>query len=323
MIKFIFKRILMGILVVIGVSFLQYTLLRLLPSDFIEKQFMGTFDLTPEKINALKNLYGLNGSIVKGYLTWFFGMLKGDFGVSFTDGRSVKTLIAEKLPFSFSLSLAALIMELCVAVPLGVAGGIRKKSLKSRTAEWITVICMSLPAFFTGGLLQLLFFSGLKILPLSGALNAKNYIFLSGAGKLGDILLHLLLPLSVLVISGFGRYFKSVKNNVASVMKERYILNARLKGMSEKKTVKKHALKNSLTPVLTSVGGSLPSLFSGAMITETLFSLPGLGLLSYERLMACDIPFVMAFNLLLAILTVAGSILSDCLYAAFNPEVRF
>ncbi len=322
MTKFLFKRILTGIVIIIGVSFLQYALLRLLPSDFIEKQFMGSFELSPEKIAELKNLYGLNNGIVTGFALWFKGVLKGDFGISFTDGRKVAEIIGEKLPFSFFLSLSALLAELAFAFALAVSS-INKKSYKSKFAEVLTLLCMCLPTFFIGSVMQLLLFSGLKILPLSGALNAKNYILGNKASRIFDVILHLLMPVFVLIIAGFGRYFKSIKSNLNTVMKERYILNARLKGLSYKETIKKHALKNSITPVLTAIGGNLPSLFSGAMITETLFSLPGLGLLSYERLMSCDIPFVMAFNLLITTMTVLGSILSDILYAVFNPQVRF
>ena len=190
-----------------------------------------------------------------------------------------------------------------------------------RSITIVALTCFSLPTFFFASLLKLVFAVKLKWFDLGGLIG-RSYQQLSPAGQFWDKAAHLVLPIITLVVISIGSLMRYTRTNMLEVLNADYIRTARAKGLSERKVIYHHAFRNTLIPIVTIVGGSLPGLFSGALITETLFSLPGIGYVSYQSMVSGDIPFSMFYLVFLAILTLLGNLISDILYAVVDPRVR-
>ena len=215
----------------------------------------------------------------------------------------------------------AFILELIIAIPLGVIAATKQYSRADYAITAGALVGISLPTFFFATILKLVFSVKLGWFDLYG-LVGRNYAQLDAMGKLLDKANHLVLPIVTLVIVSVGSLMRYTRTNMLEVLNADYIRTARAKGLSEKKVIYQHAFRNTLIPLVTIVGGSLPGLFSGALITETLFSIPGIGFTSYQAMVIGDIPFSMFYMTFLAILTLAGNLLSDILYAVVDPRVR-
>ena len=324
--KFIVKRILLSIMILFCVTFIIYALMRCLPSSFVENMAMQLaqapgakpFDEWMDQLNAS---YGLDKGIVPGYFTWLGDALKGNFGDSWKYTVPVVDKFHEVIWLSFIMGGIAFLFELMIAIPLGVLAATKQYSRTDYAITAGALIGISLPTFFFATLLKLFFSVKLKWFDLYG-LVGRNYAQLDAWGQLLDKANHLVLPILTLVIVSVGGLMRYTRTNMLEVLNSDYIRTARAKGLSEKKVIYHHAFRNTLIPLVTIVGGTLPSLFSGALITETLFSIPGIGYTSYNAMLAGDIPFSMFYMTFLAVLTLAGNLISDILYAVVDPRVR-
>jgi peptide/nickel transport system permease protein len=223
---------------------------------------------------------------------------------------------------SFCISFVALVLELLVAIPLGVMASTKQYSKSDYTVSTFALLGISLPGFFFAGLLRKVFCSDLDLLPFNGLVSSRMLPGADMMTRLLDMGLHLILPIAVLVITGMGSYMRFVRTNMLEVLNSDFVRTARAKGLQEKKVIYKHAFRNTLIPIVTLLGGTLPTLFAGAMITESVFGIPGLGGTAFEALSGSDIPFFMGFNMFLAVLTLAGNLLADILYAVVDPRIR-
>lgn len=311
-------------IVLIGVSILLYALVRLMPSDFIDMTTAGNVKMSDEIRESLKEAYGLDKGIVEGYISWIWSALHGNLGISFIYRKPVTEIIAKYAPITFSVALIALVLEVLVAVPLGIAAAKRQYSKADYLIVFFAFMGISLPIFFFAQILKRVFgFYGLDILPVSGMLTARaTYVSFTFA-KLLDYARHLVLPISCFVITSVGGLLRYTRTNMLEALGADYVRTARAKGLSEKKVINKHAFRNTLIPIVTMVGAMLPSLFSGAAITESLFGLDGLGKIALEASYRADIPYLMGFNMFLAILTLAGTLIADILYAVVDPRVKY
>ena len=222
---------------------------------------------------------------------------------------------------SFTMGGIAFILELLIAIPLGVIAATKQYS---RTDYAVTVFALagiSLPTFFFATLLKLVFSVQLGWFDLVGLIG-RDYNHLDAWGQFLDKAHHLVLPIVTLVVISVGSLMRYTRTNMLEVLNSDYIRTARAKGLSEKRVIYHHAFRNTLIPLVTIVGGSLPGLFAGALITETLYAIPGIGWTSYQAMTAGDIPFSMFYLSFLAILTLAGNLLADILYAVVDPRVR-
>ncbi len=219
------------------------------------------------------------------------------------------------------MGLIAFVLELLIAIPLGVISAVKQYSKTDYTISVIALAGISLPTFFFATLLKLLFSVKLGWFDLVG-LYGRNYVQLSTLGKIGDMAYHLVLPIMTLVIISIGGLMRYTRTNMLEVLNADYIRTARAKGLSEGKVIYHHAFRNTLIPLVTIIGGSLPGLFSGALITETLFAIPGIGYISYQAMISGDIPFSMFFMTFIAVLTLASNLIADILYAVVDPRVR-
>lgn len=262
------------------------------------------------------------GTILSGYFTWLGNLMKGDLGVSFKYKKPVGTVIAENMGISFGVAFVATILQFLIAIPLGIKAATNQYGVIDYTVTVLTMIGISLPTFFLGAIVIRIFSVGLGAFPVGGLVSPGLAEGTSGIVVFGDMIWHMILPMFVLVILSVGSLMRYTRTNTLEVLNADYIRTARAKGLSERSVIYKHAFRNTMIPLVTLMAGILPSLFSGAMITEQVFSIPGIGLKALDALRVADVPFIMGYNMFLAILTVLGTLLSDIMYAVVDPRVK-
>lgn len=327
---YILKRILFAFLILIGVSVLIYMLSMLMPADYIDNQTSAALangSMTMEDVIRLKELYGLADKsfvgIIKSYSSWLLSTLTGDLGFSFLYGKPVKDVLSDYIWISFTIALISFILQVIIAIPMGVKAAVRQYGAYDYTVSVFAMMGTALPSFFLAALLMNVFSIKLGIMPLQG-LTSATIVFAKDAHLevFLDKAWHLVLPITVLVVLGIGGTMKFTRTNMLEVLNSDYIRTARAKGLAEKTVVYKHAFRNTMIPLVTSLSGMLPGLFGGAMITETVFAIPGIGYMALRATQQGDIPFIMGYNMFLAILTVAGMLISDLMYMVVDPRVK-
>lgn len=326
MLKYILKRIIISIFLLLGVSVILYVLLRCMPTDFVEQRILtlvqnGT-EVSEEFIQQMYHTYGLDGNIFVGYLTWLGNVFRGDFGNSFISQRPVLDEIfsADRIGTSFFVAFISVIFEFMIAIPLGITAATHQYSVRDYVVTVLVLIGISLPSFFFGQMLKDIFANKLGWFPVSGMASAG--VSLTGFSKMLDYLWHMCLPILTVVILSIGSRMRMTRTNMLEVLNSDYIRTARAKGLNEKKVIYKHAFRNTMIPLVTSLAGLIPSLFSGAMITEQVFSLTGIGSYALNAMQQGDIPVIMTYNMFLACLSVLGVLLADLMYAVVDPRVK-
>lgn len=324
--KFIAKRLLFSVVILFCVTFIIYALMRCLPGSFVENMAM-TLSQAPgakpfeEWLAQLNASYGMDKGVIPGYFVWLSDAVRGNFGESWKYTVPVIEKFHDVIWLSFVMGGIAFLLQLLIAIPLGVIASTKQYSKADYCITAGALVGISLPTFFFATLLKLLFSVKLGWFDLYG-LVGRDYAQLDAMGQFLDKANHLVLPIATLVIVSVGSLMRYTRTNMLEVLNSDYIRTARAKGLSEKKVIYKHAFRNTLIPLVTIIGGSLPGLFSGALITETLFSIPGIGYTSYQAMTAGDIPFSMFYLTFMAVLTLAGNLISDILYAVVDPRVR-
>jgi len=328
MLKYILKRIGQSILILIGVSMIIYFLIRLMPVDFIQDKInamnQGGATVSEETVQAMYTMYGLGDDsfmgILKGYFSWLGALAKFDLGTSFVHAQPVADVIVEHMGVSFAVALIATIFEFMIAIPLGITAATHQYSLRDYVVTILVMIGISLPSFFFGQILKDLLALKLGWFPSSGLIDAT--VVRTGFPKLMDQLWHMFIPILTIVILSIGPRMRMTRTNMLEVMNSDYIRTARAKGLKEKVVINKHAFRNTMIPLVTSMAGLLPSLFSGAIITEQVFGLPGIGNVALDAMNRGDIPFIMGYNMFLALLSVLGVLLADLMYGIVDPRVK-
>ena len=328
MLKYIVKRLLLAMLILFGVSVIIYFLIRMMPVNYVENLYYSTHqnvEGSEEDLYRFLAAYGLEDSsflgIIKGYWHWLISFMQGDLGVSFKYNQPVGEVIFRYMGVSFGISLVSLVLQLIIAIPLGVKSACNQYGKLDYTVTVLTMIGMSFPTFFFASLVIKLFAVELGWFE-TGGLHSAGLISQNPWVRFGDMLWHLVMPMFVLVILSIGGLMRYTRTNTLEVLNADYIRTARAKGLSESKVVYKHVFRNTLIPLVTTLAGILPGLFGGAMITETVFQIPGIGNMAYQALRAGDIPFIMGYNMFIAVLTVIGILLSDIMYAVVDPRVK-
>ncbi len=324
--KYIIKRILLSIVILFFVAFIIYTLMRCLPTSYIEavarqKSQQPGSKSYEEWMAQLTATYNMDKGIIQGYFYWLSQMLRGNFGDSWRWTVPVIEKFNDTVWLSFVMGVISFFFELIIAIPLGIIAATKQYSKTDYVISVIALAGISLPTFFFASLLKLVFSVKLGWFELYG-LVGRSYDQLSAGGQLLDKAHHLVLPIVTLVVVSMGSLMRYTRTNMLEVLNADYIRTARAKGLSERRVIYHHAFRNTLIPIVTIVGGSLPGLFAGALITETLYSLPGIGFTSYESMVAGDIPFSMFYMVFMAVLTLLGNLISDVLYAVVDPRVR-
>ena len=327
MLKYILKRLGLSVLILIGVSLIIYTLVRCMPIDYVTNKIAALQSNTSLDEEAIKNMYAMYGledssflGILRGYFSWLWALCRFDFGKSFVYGDSVLTVIVDHMGVSFAVALIATVLEFLIAIPLGITAATHQYSFRDYAVTVLVMVGISLPSFFFGQVLKDLLAMKLGWFPPAGIITADGNF--SGIALLFDYLRHMFIPILTVVILSVGSRMRMTRTNMVEVLHRDYIRTARAKGLSEHKVIYKHAFRNTLIPLVTTLAGLLPTLFSGAIITEQVFNLPGIGQTAFKAMMQADIPFIMGYNMFLALLSVIGVLLADLMYAVVDPRVK-
>ncbi len=327
MLKFIIKRLLYCTLILFVVMFVIYTLMVNLPSGYIEKQARmlsqqpGTQKSYDQWVAEMEVNLGMDKGLIEGYFTWLKNAVSGDFGESWNWTVPVTEKFQDVIWYSFILSSIAFVLEVAIAIPLGILAAKKQYSLTDYAISVIALVGISMPTFFLASLLKLVFAAELNWFDIGG-MQGRNFEQQDAFGQFLDISKHMILPVVTLTIIGIGGLMRYTRTNTLEVLNADYIRTARANGLSEKRVIGYHAFRNTLIPIVTIVGGSLPGLFSGALITETLFDIRGIGFVSYHSMVNGDIPFTMFYLAFSSILILLGTLMSDVLYAVVDPRVR-
>jgi len=324
--NYIIKRLFISVVILFFVTLIIYTILRNIPSSFVETIARERANLPGSKtfdewLIQLNAVYGLDKGIIEGYLQWAKSALQGNFGDSWLYNVAVTEKFRETIWYSFALGAITFVLQIIIAIPLGI---IAARKQYSRTDYAITVVALigiSLPTFFFATLLKLGFSINLGWLDLYGTVG-RYHEQLGTWGRLVDIGKHFILPVITIVIISIGGLMRYTRTNMLEVLNADYIRTARAKGLSENRVINHHAFRNTLIPLVTIIGGSIPGLFAGALITETLFGITGIGKTAFDAMKAGDIPFSMFYMTFLAVLTLLGTLIADILYAVVDPRVR-
>ncbi len=324
--KYILKRLFLSLFILFFVALIIYTIMRSLPTSYVESIARQRANLPGSKsftewMDQLNAIYGLNTGIIQGFFQWIGSAIGGNFGDSWYYNIPVTQKFTQVIWYSFALGAIAFIFELLIAIPLGILSAKKQYSKTDYAVTVFALIGISLPTFFFATILKLVFSINLGWFDLYGMVG-RFHDQLTPLGKILDIARHYVLPVITLVCVNIGSLMRFTRTNMLEVLNSDFIRTARAKGLPERKVVNRHAFRNTLIPIVTIIGGALPGLFSGALITETLFGITGIGRTAYDAMVNGDIPFSMFYLVFLAILTLSGTLLADILYAAVDPRVR-
>ena len=264
----------------------------------------------------------MNDSIIVGYFKWLWKALQGDFGMSFHFDAPVMEIIGDNMWISFLLTLIALLIYYPLGIFLGIRAAVKQYSIFDYATTVITMLGISLPSFFFSAILVKTFAFDLGWFDTGLGLVSSGMLNVSGWELFWDKAWHLVLPMITVVVLSIGGLMRYTRTNMLEVLTADYIRTARAKGLSENSVIYKHAFKNTMIPLVTMLAGLLPGLFGGSMIIEQVFAIPGIGLKAYQALNAGDIPFVMGYNMFLAVLTVLGMLITDIMYVLVDPRVK-
>ena len=307
--------------------FIVYVLMYSLPSSYVENMARemaakpGSQKSAAQWLAELNAQYGMDKGVVEGYLTWLKSAVKGEFGDSWAWTVPVTEKFQDVVWYSFALGAVSFVLEIIIAIPLGVLAARKQYSLTDYSITVVSLIGISLPTFFTAIMLKMVFAVQLGWFDIGG-FQSRDYINMTPVGQFFDVVSHFVLPALTLTIVSIGGLMRYTRANTLEVLNADYIRTARAKGLPESKVIGYHAFRNTLIPIVTILGGSLPGLFSGALITETLYGIRGIGYASYHAMVGGDIPFTMFYLMFMSSLTLLGNLIADILYAVVDPRVR-
>ncbi|MCW9035877.1 MAG: ABC transporter permease [Alphaproteobacteria bacterium] len=315
MIGYSLERLFHSAIVIIVMSFVIYGLMGLMPGDPIDLMISADPKLTPADAEHLRTLYGLDQPIFQRYINWLGTVFQGDLGYSRLFAQPVLEAIAPALFNTVKLLGLAIILSLLIALPVGIWAGSRPQTKTDYTINLLAFSGISIPPFWLALLLIIVFAVLLPILPASG--------LPTGEGGFWETLRHLILPVSTIVIASIGGHTRYMRASMIETLRQDYIRTAVAKGASPRRVVLSHALRNALIPVVTIIALDFGALFSGALITETIFSYPGMGKLIFDSIMGNDFNLALVALLFATFLTLIGNLLADLAYAWLDPRVSY
>ena len=316
---FLLRRLAASLLLLFLVATGTFFLVRLAPGDPTDL-FEGK-RITREQREHLHRLYGLDRPLGEQYARWLGALVRGDLGISLSQQRPVATAIAEAFPATLLLATAAVVVEYGAALLLGIAAARRRGGWADQAIRIGSMIFYSQPAFWMGLMLILLFAYVWRVLPASH-MHSIDTDLMSPAGRALDLLRHLILPALTIGLYNAGSTLRFVRGSLIEILGMDYIRTARAKGLSERRVLWVHGLRNALTPLLQLFALSFPALLNGSLLTEIVFAWPGLGRLTFGAILSRDYPLILGLTLFGTALVVLGNLLADLLHAAVDPRVR-
>lgn len=318
MFNYTIKRLLQALIVLVGVTVVIFVLIHLAPGDPLLQSMDPS--VSSEVREEMLEKIGYYDPIHIQYFKWVGRALTGDLGFSIKFKKPVSMVIMEYLPNTMLLGVVSMILSIAIAIPAGIVSATRKNSITDYIVTVFSFLGLSIPAFFFGLLLIKWFAYDMAIFPVSGMISiGKN---LSGMSRYLDILRHLVLPALVLALLQTATLMRYTRSSMIEVIDQDYIRTARAKGVKEKYVIYKHAFRNALISIITIITMQIPFLFSGAVLTETIFVWPGIGRINYNAIIGRDYPLIMGIMLLLAVIILGSNFLADILYAVADPRIR-
>jgi peptide/nickel transport system permease protein len=316
--KYVVRRVLIAIPVLLGISVVLLSVLALAPGDPFE-ELATNANVPPELAQRLRAQFGLDDPLPVRYVRWLTSMVRGDWGFSFQSRMNVDALILQRLPVSLFVLGSAYVVALCVALPVGVLSAVRPYSLFDQIATTVAFFGFSLPTFFTGLLFILVFSIWLDWLPFiyRSDVDAEGWRWLLAHAR------QAVMPIAVLGLFQGATLVRFVRASVLEVVRLDYVNTARAKGLSERWIIGKHVIRNALIPVVTVIALQVPTIFAGAVVTEQIFRVPGIGSLLIAAILASDTPVVMAITFVYAVLVVMFNLIADVVYGWLDPRIAY
>jgi peptide/nickel transport system permease protein len=328
MLTYLTRRLTIGVMTLLLVSFLIFALIRSIPGTPLTLDPANTDPnkaMSKENLEYLKKAYGLDKPWYEAYAIWLGNLVRGDLGNSFRERKPVWGVISQRVGPTLFLSLTSISLAFGLAIPIGLYCSAKSGQPSERVVSVILYMLYSLPSYVAGLLLLYVFYVYFQdtIWQLKPGMASDNYSELSPAGKAVDLLKHLILPLICFTYGGLAYDTRFVKANMEEALRQDYIRTARAKGVGPISVIWHHAFRNTLIPFVTLLGLTLPSLLSGAIILEQVFSWPGMGTLFLEALTFRDYPVIMGLTMMFSVLTLLGQLTADILYAFVDPRVTY
>lgn len=319
MLKFILKRLLIAVFLLLAMSFLTFLLMRLTPGNFLDTMKLDP-QISEDTLKHYEELYQLDKPVVVQYAHWLGGLLRGDLGHSFYFNIPVTKVMSSRLWNTFVLSLSAFLVTWMIAIPLGTWVALRRGSLLDRSVQMASYAFLSVPSFFVAMIL-LYWASRSGVLPLGG-MHSSNYEDLGVAGRFVDLARHLVIPTVALSLGSIAALQKIMRGNMLEVLGKQYIAAARARGLPEHRVIYVHALRNAVNPLITLLGYEFSALLSGAALIEIVTNWPGIGSLMLTAVRSKDIYLVMASMMMGGVLFIVGNLLADIALAKADPRIR-
>ena len=319
--KYLVRRILQVIPLLLGVSVVAFVVMRLAPGDPVAIFINPEKASSPEMVELIRHQLGLDQPIHMQYLLWLKNVLQGDWGYSYVSQKPVMADIMVRLPNTLLLGGVALAITLLVSIPVGVFSAVRSYSAWDYAVTLFAFIGLSIPSFWFGLSLMQIFANHLHWLPSVGMHSID--IEPGDPGYYLDVVKHMIMPAIVLSLSSMATLTRYQRSSVLEVIRQNYIQTARAKGLPERVVIYKHALKNAMVPVITMIGLLVPQFVGGSYITETVFGWPGIGRLGVNAIFQRDYAVVMGVTMLSALIIVVANMLTDVAYAVVNPRIRY
>lgn len=312
------RRLLIAVPSVLGISLVLFTVLALAPGDPFS-ELAGNPAIPPEVAAALREKFGMDDPVLKRYFSWFGAMLQGDWGYSFASRIDVDTLILQRLPVTLFVVGSSQVLALLIALPVGVIAAAKPYSIFDKVANTLAFIGFSLPTFFTGILFILIFSIQLDWLP---------FVYRADIDETGwrwwwEHFRQAIMPIAVLGLFQAASFTRYVRSAVLDVIRLDYVTTARSKGLKESWVIMKHVVRNAMIPVVTLIALQMPAIFGGAVVTEQIFRVPGIGALLISAILANDTPVIMAVTFVLSCLVIVFNLLADVLYGWLDPRISF
>ena len=316
--RYILRRLLISIPTLLVISAVLFTILALAPGDPMS-QFALNPEVPPEVRERVKQSLGLDQPLHVRYAKWIGGIVTGDFGFSFATRGPVTDLIVQRLPNTLLVLGIAYLISVLIAIPIGIISAVKRYSLFDYGATTMAFIGISVPTFFTGLLLIIIFAVKLKWFPFL----YDSRVVVSDLNTLGQQIRQSIMPITVLTLFNAAQLTRYVRAEMLENLPQDYVRTARAKGLHERPVIARHVLRNSLIPVVTLIALGVPTIFTGAIITEQIFAIPGIGHLLVKSIFNTDTPVVLAITFLFAALVVFFNLVADVLYAVLDPRIRY
>ena len=298
------------------ISLISFIAINLAPNSFFASGELNP-NITPEAIEELKKIYGLDKPLYIQFFSWIYSILQLDFGISFTSGEKVKEEILSRIPITLTINIVSMILIFIISLYFGIKSAMKKNSIFDRFTNQLSLLSFSMPSFYLALVLVLVFSIKFELFPIAGLHSVPN------DGSLNyylDFAWHLALPIFIIVFGGIGSLILYIRALTIEILKSDYIFFARARGLDNKKILRYYILPNLYPPVITLLGLSLPGVIGGSVILETIFSIDGMGLLFYQSALSHDYPVIMGILIIGAFLTLIGNMFADLILLKLNPN---